>query len=362
MLYKKLVRPLLFKKDSDYVHERALDIGKFLSHSLLSKPLELAYKFSDKSLNTRIFGINFNNPMGLAAGFDKTGEVVNSLSSLGFGFVEIGSITTHPREGNPKPRTFRLPKEKAIINKAGLPNKGADKVYEKLKGKKFKIPVGVNIAKTPDIHIIGEVAIHDMCYSFWRLYNIGDYLTLNISCPNTLEGKIFEDKNLLNDLFSSLNEIKARFTHKKPVFLKISPDLSYESLDEILDIAEDNGIDGYVISNTSLRKYDLKTTPVGVAGIGECGISGRPIRKKSTKLIKHVHKYLPKRIIIGVGGIFSAKDAYKKIRAGASLIQVYTGLIYEGPGLVKKINKGLVRRLRRDGFSCLKEAVGSDVK
>lgn len=337
----KSIRPILFTLNPDYIHERIIAMGKYLSDSWLKKQIAAIYNFEDKRLHTKVFGIDFKNPVGLAAGFDKNGELLDFLPSLGFGFVEIGSVTLQSGEGNPKPRIFRLPKDKALINNSGLPNIGADKVYDELKSRKFKIPIGVNIAKTHNPNILGEAAILDICYSFIRLYGLGNYITLNISCPNTAEGKTFEDKHALNDLLSALKEIEVDFPDKKPILLKISPDLSFESIDDILEVAENYDIDGYVICNTSLQRISLKTSSKRIAEIGG-GLSGKPVKKRSTELIAYVHKHLPKREIIGVGGISSALDAYEKIIAGASLVQVLTGLIYEGPGLVKKINKGLL--------------------
>lgn len=357
----KLIRPVLFRFSSDYIHEKTLAVGKSLSSSWLKKPIEFMYGFGDESLNTTVFGIDFPNPIGLAAGFDKNGELLDLLPSLGFGFVEIGSITAQPSKGNQKPRTFRLPKDKALINKTGLPNKGTDNVYDDLNKKEFDVPVGINIAASHNPSLRTDVAISDVCYSFLRLYNIGDYIAINISCPNIPGGKEFEDKYALNDLLRELNKIQSDFLYLKPVLLKLSPDLSYHSIDDILDIAETCGINGYVISNTSLEKYDLKTNPKKINKL-KGGLSGLPLKNKSTDLIKYVHKHLGNPIIIGSGGVFSARDAYEKIRAGASLIQVYTGLIYQGPGFVKRINKGLVKILKREDISSLKEIIGIDAK
>lgn len=333
---------MLFRQDPERVHERITAMGKYLSDSWLKRQIDAIYNFEDKRLNTKVFGIDFKNPVGLAAGFDKNGELLDFLPSLGFGFIEMGSVTARFSQGNPKPRIYRIPKDKAIINNTGLPNNGVDRVFEKLQSFMPKIPMGINIAKTHDPNILGEAAILDMCYSFIRLYGQTDYLTLNISCPNTKEGKTFEEKDALDELLSALYDIRSNFSTKKPVLLKISPDLSFESIDDILEVAENYDIDGYVISNTSLKREGLRTSPRQLSKITEGGLSGLPIRDISTELIRHVKERLPERIIIGSGGIFSAFDAYEKMIAGASLVQVYTGLIYEGPGLVKKINKGLL--------------------
>ncbi|MBU1199273.1 MAG: quinone-dependent dihydroorotate dehydrogenase [Nanoarchaeota archaeon] len=346
----KLIRPLIFKYDPEDVHEKIIALSLSLSNSHLNKIIKGLYSYENKMLNTNVFGIDFKNPVGLAAGYDKNGELLDFLPSLGFGFIEIGSVSAQPSQGNTKPRIFRFPKDKSLVNRTGLPNKGVDKIHDKIKDKKFKVPVGINIVKTHNPELLGEAGIFDICYSFLRLHDLGDYITINISCPNTAEGKTFEDKNSLNDLLLEINKIRKNFSERKPILLKISPDLSYNVMDDVLEIAEYFSIDGYVISNTS---------SINTKGI-EGGLSGLPIKQKSTELIRYVHKHIPDTSIVGVGGIFSAQDAYEKILAGASLVQGYTGLIYEGPGLVKKINKGLVRLLKRDGFSSLEEAVGSE--
>lgn len=357
----KLIKPILFKQDPEKIHEIILYIGKQLSSSNIGKYFRFFYGFDDKSLHTNVFKINFKNPVGLAAGFDKNGEIINFLSYISFGFVEIGSITAIYSEGNVKPRLFRLVDNKAIINRMGLNNNGVEEIYKRLDKQNFRIPFGINIAKTHDPKILGDIAIKDFCYTFNMIYHIGDYITINISCPNTKEGKTFEDIKALDELLSEINKVKEKFEYKKPLLVKLSPDLSYKSIDGIIDISERYKINGYVLCNTSSNIDNLKIDSKKLTEIGKGGLSGIPIRSKSTELIRYIYKQLNGNTnIIGVGGIFSAKDAYEKIVAGASLIQIYTGLIYEGVGLVKRINKGLVTLLKQNGFSSIKEAVGSD--
>ena len=354
-----LLKPLLFKLDPETLHDLVLKIGKRAGRiKWVKNALRSVYDFEHEALRINVFGKEFRNPLGLAAGFDKNGELIDLLPCLGFGFAEIGSVTAKPCEGNPRPRIFRLVEDEALINRMGLNNYGADVVAEKLSGRRFEIPLGINIAKTHDPTIMGERAIEDFLYSFERLYPLGDFTVLNISCPNTREGKTFEDKEALDELLEGLSEPRKRFGKKKPVLVKISPDLSYEALDGILEVCKEHGIDGYVISNTTTERCNLKTDEEKVRKIGYGGLSGRPLKNRATELIKYVYSQRDDETIIGVGGIFSAEDAYEKITAGSSLVEVFTGLIYRGPGVVREINKNLVRMLEREGFSNVEEAVG----
>lgn len=353
-LMYNLIRSLLFQKDAEEIHDNVLHFGEWLGGSIWRKPLEWWYTYNHPSLHTTVCGIPFKNPVGLAAGFDKNGVLVDLLPVIGFGFFEIGSITALPSEGNPKPRLFRLPEDKAIINRMGLHNDGAEKIARRLKGKNHSLPLGINIAKTPSID--SEKAIDDFCAVYNIIYDIADYITLNISCPNTQEGKTFEERESLEQLLYEITRLR----RGKPLFLKLSPDLSYEKIDAILEIGTQYFIDGYVIGNTTTKREHLRTSQENIAVIGQGGLSGKPLQKKSTEIIRYVYKQC-KPVIIGVGGIFSADDAFEKITAGAALVQVYTGLIYEGPGLVKKIKKGLVQKLKQHCFSSLKDAVGSNI-
>jgi dihydroorotate dehydrogenase len=357
-MYKSLVRPILFRLKPENAHRKVVKLGQCLSYPLIGNVVGYLYRFDDDVLHSTHFDIHFNNPVGMAAGFDKNGALLGFFPNLGFGYVEMGSVTAEYGEGNPEPRVFRLPEDEAIINRMGLNNDGADAVYERLYGRGIAIPVGVNIAKTHDPEIMGERAIEDFCYSFRVLYPVGDYVTINISCPNTEEGKTFEDKAALVELLSAIKETEGAFQRKKPVFVKISPDVTYPMLDDILEVSEDHGISGYVIGNTSLKRHGLNTDAAEIERIGKGGLSGKPIKKITTELIDYTYSHLGDPFIIGVGGIFSGEDAYEKILAGASLFQVYDGLIYEGPGLPKRINRDLAGLLKRDGFTSISEAVG----
>ena len=354
----KLIRPFLFRQDPEDIHKKAVNIGKYMGNSGLRGLIDLLYSFDDEKLHSSFCGIDFKNPVGLAAGFDKDGELLDIISSIGFGFIEIGSISAMPKGAAPKPALLRIPEEESILNRMGLNNDGVDAAYERLQGKAYKIPLGINIVKTNTKDIYGDKAIGDICYAFEKLYPLCNYITLNISCPNTEGEKSFEEKANLGELLSAVMEIKNGFQSHKPIFVKMSPDLSYSSFEDILQVSEDNGISGYVISNTSSNRGYLKKARQDLSGLGKFGISGKPIKERSTELIAHAYKHLNNPSIIGVGGIFFAEDAYEKIKVGASLVQVCTGLIYEGPGLVKKINKGLVRLLERDGFTSITQAIG----
>ncbi len=355
----KLIRNFLFTLDPESIHDHALTLGNFFSDTVVADLAGSFFGFHDKRLHTNVSGIGFDNPVGLAAGFDKNGTAIDFLSSLGFGFIEIGSISAKPSSGNPGTRLFRLPEDNAIINRMGLNNNGADEIYERLNEKSFKTPLGVNIVKTNDKTLSGDKAIEDFLQSFKKLYNIGDYMAINISCPNTEEGRTFEEKQPLEELLSTLKEAEEEFLPVKPLFLKISSDISYKRLDDILDTADAKGIKGYIISNTSSSRKDLNTCTKKISEIGKGGLSGKPIRERSTDLIAYTHRQLNNSFIIGLGGIFSPEDAFEKIRKGASLVQIYTGLIYEGPGIVERINRGLIELLDRHGFSTIHEATGS---
>lgn len=358
MMYR-LIRPFIFTQDPEDAHDKAIEFGKYLNESFLKKYIAKFYNYENQILNTNIYGINFKNPVGLAAGFDKNAELIDFLPALGFGYTEIGSVTAGYKFGNEKPRLFRLPKDKAVINRMGLNSLGVKRFCENLRNIKHEIPVGINITKTHDPNMVLDEAKKDICSTFTETYKLADYITLNISCPNTKEGKTFEDPRTLDEVIYALRFTELQMGPKKPLFVKVSPDLTYERLDSILSICEYHGIQGYVIGNTSSFRQDICTSQEELELIGKGGLSGQPIKKKSTDMIKYVYKRLDKPIIIGTGGIMSAEDAYEKICVGASLVQVLTGLVYEGPGLVKSINKGLVKLLERDGFKSLTEAVGS---
>ena len=345
MIYDSLVKPLLFKLDAERAHNATQKFAQTASSSYFLRLLAGAlYNYQSPKLNQQIWGLNFRNPIGLAAGFDKNGRIPEIMQALGFGFVEIGSITANPSTGNPKPRAFRLPRDRAMINRMGLNNDGAQTIVKRLKNKKISIPLGINIAKTHDSNIMGYEAIQDYIHSFNEAKKVADYITINISCPNTTEGKTFEDPATLDELLSALQiRDDARVI---PTLIKFSSDLQKEQLLELLEICENHRVHGYVACNTSSGREGLTTQKETLEQVGRGGLSGRPIANKSVQIIKWISDATKgQKPIIGVGGIDCFETAHKMLLAGADLLQLYTGLIYEGPGLVKNINRQLVEEL-----------------
>ncbi len=340
MIYQRIVKPLLFKTDAEKAHELALSIAsKTHSSGILQVLASALYRGDDSGLEQELFGCTFPNPIGLAAGFDKNGTTPLAMQALGFGFVEVGSITAMPSPGNPRPRAFRLPEDESLINRMGLNNEGADAVVNRLSGLTLDIPLGVNIAKTNDATIHGDAALEDYLYSYEKAQAVADYITINISCPNTGEGKTFEDPGALNDLLAALKPNKEK---RKPSLVKFTVDIDRVALEKLVQICEDFDVAGYVATNTSSNRTGLKTSDTTLAALGNGGLSGRAIQQKSTQIVRWLSEITEgNKPIIGVGGIHDAASAKQKLEAGAHLIQVYTGLVYEGPGLVKTIKKGL---------------------
>jgi dihydroorotate dehydrogenase len=285
----------------------------------------------------------------------------------GCGFVEVGSVTARPSKGNPKPRAFRIPEDHALVNRMGLNNDGAERIAPRLRRHTSDpaFTVGVNIAKTHDPSIEGADAIADFCTSFRLLAPLAHYVALNVSCPNTREGKTFEDPNALDDLLRAIMSEKAEHAPRVPVLVKFSPpdetDFVFDSLyEELLMVATAHGVDGFIASNTAPDRAGLTASRERLAVIGAGGMSGRPIADRSTALVRYIYRKTEGRLpIIGVGGIDSPEAAYDRIRAGASLVQIYTGLVYEGPGLIRRIKKGLVELMADEGHSSIRAAVGS---
>jgi dihydroorotate dehydrogenase len=287
-----------------------------------------------------VFGLTFLNPVGLAAGFDKDASFYKEFRNLGFGFIEIGTVTPKAQPGNPKPRSFRLPEDRALINRMGFNNLGVDAAVEKLLNRDPGFIIGGNIGKntlTPN-----SEAVNDYEYCFTRLYDYVDYFVVNVSCPNISDLSELQDQALLMGILNRLIEIRSTKTLKKPVLLKISPDLNWKQIDETINIVKNSGIDGLVATNTTIRRDMLTTDKNIVNSIGKGGLSGAPITDRSNEIIKYIRQKSGNAFpIIGVGGIMSVEDAKAKLAAGADLIQVYTGFIYEGPGFVKQILKSI---------------------
>ncbi|MEA3399595.1 MAG: quinone-dependent dihydroorotate dehydrogenase [Patescibacteria group bacterium] len=346
--YKGILKPILFKIDPEKVHDRAINIGKLLGKYFLTKKITgLYFNYRNKALNQNILGIDFKNPIGLAAGFDKNADLIDLMPYVGFGFIEIGSITGEPCAGNPKPRLWRIPEHEGLIVYYGLKNEGAEVLSKKLSNRKFKIPVGVSVAKTNCSKTIKtEAGIKDYAKAYKLFNNIGSYTNINISCPNTYGGQPFTDSKKLEALLGRILSVPK----KKPIFLKMSPDLEKKEIDEIINVATRFNIDGFICTNLT------KKTNLAKKG----GVSGKKVSDISTKLINYIYKKTNGEfVIIGVGGIFTAKDAYQKIKAGASLLQLITGMIYEGPQNISEINRGLVKLLKKDGYSNISEAIGN---
>ncbi|MEM9992248.1 MAG: quinone-dependent dihydroorotate dehydrogenase, partial [Bacteroidota bacterium] len=289
-----------------------------------------------------VLGLKFKNPVGLAAGFDKDGKAFRDMAALGFGFVEVGTVTPLPQAGNAQPRLFRLPQDEALINRMGFNNAGMDAMVEQLKkGKPEGLIVGGNIGKnkvTPN-----ESAVEDYVKCFETLFPYVDYFVVNVSSPNTPNLRALQDKKPLTHLLSTLQQLNQAKPSPKPMLLKIAPDLSFEQIDDVVDIVQAVKLDGIIATNTTIDRSTLRTTKTEVDKVGNGGLSGRPLTDRATEIIRYIHQRTKGKLtIIGVGGIASAAEAKAKLEAGASLVQIYTGLVYEGPSLVKRIKQSLV--------------------
>jgi dihydroorotate dehydrogenase len=354
-LYKSLLRRIYFRVDPEDIHDRMLWFGSFLGTNIVSRGLTaLALSYSNKSVEQKMLGINFRNPIGLAAGFDKNAVLTDILPSVGFGFAEVGSITGEPCKGNPRPRLWRLKKSKGLAVHYGLKNDGAGQISKRLGKKTFAIPIGTSIAKTNSKKTVGtETGIEDYVKAFEKFTDIGSYFTINISCPNTFGGEPFTNSRRLDRLLTEIDKIPT----KKPIFLKLSPDLTKKEIDKILFVSAQHKIVGFVCGNLTKKRNSKKIVDENISSKG--GLSGKIVEELSNDQISYVYKKTRgKYVIIGCGGVFSAEDAYKKIKLGASLVQLITGMVYEGPQLISEINQGLARLLKKDGFSNISQAVG----
>jgi dihydroorotate dehydrogenase len=343
-MYKQFAKPLLFKLDAERAHHFTFDnLKRAASWPGAKAVLRGLYNYQHPSLAREVFGLKFPNPVGLAAGLDKNAVLTDEFATMGFGFVEIGTVTPRPQPGNPQPRLFRLPDDEALINRMGFNNDGATVVAERLRQRKNRqLIIGGNIGKNKDTP--NEQAADDYMAAFEALAEVVDYFVVNVSSPNTPGLRELQDKK---PLISLLQQVQARNLARatpRPLLLKIAPDLTDAQLDDILEIARETKLSGLVATNTTIvRPETLRTPAATVAAHGAGGLSGRPLRERATEVIRYLHQRseggLP---IIGAGGIHSAQDALEKLAAGASLVQLYTGFIYEGPGLVRQINRALV--------------------
>ena len=380
-LYRQL-RPFLFAGDAEKVHERMLSSVEFISKIPGFLPL-LRKVFVEENplLRTQLFDKTLNNPIGLAAGFDKDGRIHPALFALGFGFVEIGTVTPHPQKGNPPPRLFRLPEDQAVINRMGFNNQGAWKMAERLVAKTLKIKsadadlfevsgdypanissgmLGINIGKNKDTTL--ENATDDYVSALSTLHPFADYFTLNISSPNTENLRNMQEKEALRILLDSVcarrDELDRNHSRNTPLLVKLAPDLDEDALKNSVRVMQEFSIQGVIATNTTVARPVLKSKYRTETG----GLSGKPLQKRSTEMIRTLFAELGTDIpIIGVGGIFNGADAYEKIKAGAAAVQIYTALIYEGPGLVRKVKAELADLLERDGYKSVSEAVGADL-
>ena len=362
MIYKALVRPLLFLQDAEKTHERTLAL--LARFSFLETTLERLFSIKDNRLQVSIGSLTFPNPVGLAAGFDKNGKAIETWPGFGFGFMEIGAVTADAQPGNPKPRLFRLPKDQALINRLGFNNEGAEAISARLRalhenGKRPKVPLGINIGRTKAVETKDAAA--DYLFTFQRLFSYGDYFTLNVSSPNTPELRDLQQREHLVRLLEAIQAKNRELAKKtaageKPVFVKIDPDMDLSQVDEVIAVAQAQKVAGIVATNASAFLRENLTARVAEPG----GLSGKPLTSRATAFIRHIYRatggLLP---IIGSGGIFTAEDAYEKIKAGATAVQIYTGFVYEGPGAVKRINLGLLKLMDRQGVKSLSELVGS---
>ena len=340
-MYKRIIRPILFlfsPEASHYIVATLLRIGSGIP--FVNWIIKKSWCINSSELETMVAGIKFSNPVGLAAGFDKNAIMYEEMGNLGFGFVEIGTVTPLPQPGNPKPRLFRLPKDKALINQMGFNNDGVQKIAERLKKRKQGLIIGGNIGKNKEV--ANEDAYRDYEKCFDSLFDYVDYFVINVSSPNTPNLRSLQEKEPLTNLLSGLQRKNETRNSPKPIFLKIAPDLANEQLDDIIDIVKNCRIAGVIATNTTVSREGLKTD---ATRYGNGGLSGKPILKRSTEVLKYLSDKSGGAFpIIASGGIHSVEDAIEKLDAGACLIELYTGFIYEGPKLVKQINKEILRR------------------
>lgn len=347
-MYKIFVKPIFFLLQPETIHNFVCKTLKLVC-AIPGVPYIIKSIYAVKSplLERKVFGLSFPNPIGLAAGFDKDAKLFDELGYFGFGFIEIGTITPKAQSGNDKPRMFRLPRDVGLINRMGFNNEGVDAILERLKKKKTDIIIGGNIGKNKNIP--NEQAVDDYEKCFETLFDYVDYFTVNVSSPNTPLLRALQDKEPLLHLLQTLQELNNQKEKRKPILLKIAPDLSNEQLDDIISIVTQTKIDGIIATNTTIARDSLKTDASTLEAIGAGGLSGKPLFSRSTEVIKYLceksHQAFP---VIAVGGVFTSSDAILKLKAGASLVQIYTSFAYEGPGIVKRINKELLK----ENFFC----------
>ncbi len=344
-MYRRLLKPLFFLLPPERAHALALTIFELLLHIPGVAPLmRRIFRPHSGSCIKTVAGIEFPNPVGLAAGFDKNGRHIRAMAALGFGFIEVGTVTPRPQAGNPRPRLFRLPADEALINRMGFNNAGLDVLVERLRQPRPEgVVIGGNIGKNKDTP--NERAAEDYLACFRALFPWVDYFAVNVSSPNTPDLRELQDKEPLTRLLAALQSLNRAQLHPKPLFLKIAPDLSESQLDDIAAIAKETGITGIIATNTTISRNGLRTDMSVIERIGAGGLSGQPVRRQSTAIIRYLRSQLPPPfVIIGAGGVNGPESAKEKLEAGADLVQLYTGFIYEGPGVVRRIVKGIYAR------------------
>lgn len=353
MLYQRIARRLLFTMDPEDAHVRTMRLLRLVSPMLA--PLAPAFSIRDSRLATTVLGLAFRTPVGLAAGLDKNAEAIGAWARLGAGFVEAGTVTPRPQPGNPRPRVFRLVEDRALINRMGFNSDGADQVARHLRAAARTVPIGINVGKNRDTP--NEAAAGDYRHAIAALLPLADYFVVNVSSPNTPGLRDLQRPGSIHHLVGSAVAAAGGDGARKPVLVKLSPDLTDGELDETVDAIVSAGADGLVATNTTTARAGLRSERSAESG----GLSGAPLRWRANDVCRRIYRRTSGRLpIVGVGGIFSADDAYERVRAGASLVQLYTALIYEGPGVFRRVNRGLLERLDRDRLSHISEAVGLD--
>lgn len=370
MLWKTIARPLLFCLPAERTHYLAMGAFRWLlAPGMIAWAYRVRHEVQNDALATNVFGLEFKNPIGLAAGFDKDARWFPQLACLGFGHVEVGTITGQPQPGNPLPRLFRLPLDQALVNRMGFNNGGCDAAARRLsrtRKSRSSDVLGVNIGKTKTVPV--EKATEDYLFSFERLFSYADYFTVNVSSPNTPGLRTLQNRGPLVELLTSIKKLNQRLAgdHEcapKPVLLKISPDVTDPQLTDIISILKEVKLDGVIATNTTLSRAHLKSPSKDVESIGAGGLSGAPLTLRSREVVRRIYEELSGKIpIVGVGGIMSGEDAWEMIVAGASLIQLYTGFIYGGPTIVRTMNRYLLKRLEQEGLASIKDAVGMEVR
>lgn len=366
-LYQRVLKPIFFQLDPELVHDLIIPIGQILGSNPLTRfGTRVLFDYQHSMLQQTIHDIEFRNPIGLAAGFDKNAHLTNILPAVGFGHAELGSVTGKPCTGNPKPRLWRLKQSQGLVVYYGLKNDGATKIAQRLGQKQLNIPIGISIAKTNDASTVEtQAGIADYVTAFTAFQDIGAYATVNISCPNAFGGQPFTDECSFDMLMTEIDKIPTT----KPVFIKLSPDLNTQQINDIMHVASKHRVQGFICTNLTKDRTNPKVqSKIHETTLPEHGgISGKVVEELANEMIRYVYKktqqeYAGTFTIIGCGGVFTAEDAYTKIRAGASLIQLITGMIFTGPQAIGAINYGLVQLLQRDGFKNITEAVGADLK